>query len=332
MNDSSTHNIEVSVVIATYRRAWFLRRCIDALLSQDFNRQSFEITVVSDGPDHETAEAAADYSAVAHPRIKFLSLPRKGGPAAARNFGWTHSLGKLIAFTDDDCVPEEGWLKAMRSAFESTSLNNVAFSGQTVVPIPARPTDYEKNISHLADAEFITANCACTKSALDTVGGLDERFTTAWREDSDLQFKFIEHGIPIIKVGEAVVTHPVRKAPWGVSIREERKGIFNALLFKKYPKLYKERIQPEPPWHYYAITLLLIVFIFALASNNSFLAKASFAGWFVVTTWFIIRRLTSKSHSWKHILEMIVTSAVIPVLSLYWRFYGSWKFRTLLIP
>jgi GT2 family glycosyltransferase len=273
-----------------------------------------------------------EYSSVSHPRIRFFSLSRKRGPAAARNFGWAHACGTLIAFTDDDCIPDKGWLKALYTAFQNALMEKIAFAGKTIVPIPSAPTDYERNIAHLAKAEFITANCACTKKALIAVAGLDERFTMAWREDSDLQFKFIEHGIPIVKVNGAVVTHPVRKSPWGVSIREERKGIFNALLFKKYPRLYKERIQPEPPWNYYLIAFLLIAFIFSLGGNKSSLTKASFTGWLVLTGAFIVRRLATTNRSWKHVLEMVVTSAVIPVLSLYWRYYGNWKFRTLLIP
>jgi glycosyltransferase involved in cell wall biosynthesis len=332
MKEQSHNSCRVSVVVATYRRPQLLKRCIDAIASQDFPVELFELIIVSDGPDAESATVVKEYFAVKHPRIRFLSLSRKRGPAAARNFGWVHAYGTLIAFTDDDCIPHKGWLAALYAAFQDSSVEKIAFAGNTVVPVAPYPTDYERNIAHLAEAEFITANCACTKKALFAVAGLDERFTMAWREDSDLQFKFIEHGIPIVKVDKAIITHPVRKAPWGVSIREERKGIFNALLFKKYPRLYKERIQPEPPWHYYLMTFLLFVFVFSMAGNKSFLTKASLAGWLFLTGGFVIRRLESTDHSWKHVSEMIVTSAVIPILSLYWRYYGNWKFRTLLIP
>jgi glycosyltransferase involved in cell wall biosynthesis len=326
-------SLQVSVVVATYRRPQLLKRCIDAIAAQDFPLDSFELVIVSDGPDVDSAQVVKEYFADKHPQIRFMSLGQKRGPAAARNYGWTRAYGTLIAFTDDDCIPDSGWLTALYAAFQTAAyVGKIAFAGKTIVPIPPDLTDYEQNVAHLAEAEFITANCACTKKALISVAGLDERFTMAWREDSDLQFKFIEHGIPIVKVDKAVVTHPVRKAPWGISIREERKGIFNALLFKKYPRLYKERIEPEPPWHYYLITFLLLVYIFSLAGNKSFLTRASFAGWLLFTAAFVMRRLASTNRSWKHVFEMIVTSAVIPMLSLYWRYYGNLKFRTLLIP
>lgn len=216
-------------------------------------------------------------------------------------------------------------------AYEKQQLKEIAFSGNTLVPITQDPTDYEKNISRLAAAEFITANCACSKAALCRVGGFDERFKMAWREDSDLQFKFIENGIPIIKVFDAVVTHPVRKAPWGISIREERKGMFNALLYKKFPGLYRQKIRAHPPWHYYATLFFIVVSLAGVVLKEPVPKIAGLSGWLGMTTWFTRKRLQNTSHSWQHIAEMIFTSALIPVLSLFWKCYGSWKYKVLLI-
>ena len=70
----------------------------------------------------------------------------------------------------------------------------------------------------------------------------------AWREDSDLEFRLLQQGIPIWRLQNALVIHPVRKASWGVSLKEQKKGMFNALLYKKYPGLYRKKIQPRPGW------------------------------------------------------------------------------------
>lgn len=324
--------LKISVVIPTYQRPALLLRCFEALLAQNFTKDDYEIIVVSDGEDPATSRALASQQLEKFPVVEYYALPVKAGPAAARNFGLMLARGELVVFTDDDCIPGTAWLAAMWSAYERKERKEVAFSGHTVVPLKKEPTDYEKNISRLAAAEFITANCACSKAALYRVGGFDERFKMAWREDSDLQFKFIEYGIPIIKVPAAVVTHPVRKAPWGISIREERKGMFNALLYKKFPGLYRQKIQPNPPWHYYAIALFLILFLIGIFTDNRLLQIGGFSGWFLMTSWFAWRRLRDTSHSWKHVSEMMFTSAVIPVLSLFWKFYGSWKYKVLLIP
>lgn len=324
--------MKVSVVVPTYKRPHLVTRCVDALVQQSFPSSEFEIIVVTDGPDEETVKALETFRDKKAPVVKCYSLQKKKGPAAARNFGWRMSRSRLIAFTDDDCIPDKKWLEGFWNQFLKSAGSKIAFTGKTIVPIPPIPTDYERNIAQLANAEFITANCACTKLALEKVGGFDEQFTMAWREDSDLQFRFIEQRIPILPVRNAIVTHPVRKAPWGVSLKEERKGIFNALLYKKFPVLYKKRIQPMPPWHYYLILLFLILTLVGFISGSLIVTWTSLSAWFAFTLWFTTKRLMYTSHSFNHVIEMIVTSALIPILSLYWRLYGAWKFKAPLIP
>ncbi len=91
----------------------------------------------------------------------------------------------------------------------------MAFSRKNSVPLPERKTDFALNLAQLEHADFITANCACTKAALEKVGGFDERFKMAWREDSDLEFKFITKQIPIMPVPEALVIHPCKGGSLG---------------------------------------------------------------------------------------------------------------------
>lgn len=324
-------SLKISVVIPTYRRPALLLRCVQSLLRQDFRAHDFEVIVISDGDDDATSYAMTSLPTRKDPMVRYYPLPQKAGPAAARNLGWILADAPLVAFTDDDCIADEGWLQGMWSAYEAHQKPEIAFSGTTAVPIRKQPTDYEKNISHLAAAEFITANCACSKTALLRVGGFDERFKMAWREDSDLQFKFIDCGVPIFRVEGAKITHPVRKAPWGICMREERKGMFNALLYKKFPQLYTEKIQPALPWHYYATVTFIVALLQGFIFGVPALIVAGFAGWLAMTGWFAWRRLKTTSRAWPHVWEMILTSAVIPVISLFWKFYGSWKFKVLLI-
>ncbi len=92
---------------------------------------------------------------------------------------------------------------------------------------PARHlTDYELNARNLVRSEFVTANCFYRKQALEAVGGFDERFRMAWREDSDLFFSLLERSngsgpSAFVQAPDAVVVHPVRPAGWGVSISQQ---------------------------------------------------------------------------------------------------------------
>lgn len=321
-------SIRISVVIPTYKRPLLLMRCINALLHQDYSTSNFEIIVISDGEDDATREVIDSAGFKRFPVIRYYELPRRSGPAAARNLGWVLAQAELVAFTDDDCIPAPTWLAALWSAYVHAEAVDVAFAGSTEVPIMHNiPTYYERHIYERASGEFIAANCAATRSALQRVNGFDERFRMAWREDSDLQFRFILQQIPIIKVAGALVRHPVRKVPWGVSLTDERKRMFNALLYKKHPDLYREKIETDTPWDHFSIVFFLLVLFAGFVMAHPVTIFTGLAGWLVLSLWFAARRLRSTSHSWDHISEMMFTSAVLPVISIFWKLYGSLKFR-----
>jgi glycosyltransferase involved in cell wall biosynthesis len=321
-------SIRISVVIPTYNRPALLRNCLIALTNQSIEKSVYEVLVVSDGYDTATEEAV-NTLAKQFPFIQYLHLPQKKGPAAARNWGWKEAQAPLVAFTDDDTLPDVHWLSAYCEAYRNETF--MALTGPVKVPISSLPTDYEKNTAGLETAEFVTANCCCTKAALEAVRGFDERFSMAWREDSDLHFKLMMHQIPIKKVSQALVVHPVRQAPWGVSIKEQKKGFFNALLYKKYPQLYRQRIQPSPMWDYYIIVCCLLLVVIGIYQDNAKLSIVAALGWSLLTIRFIIKRLAFTRHSASHIGEMIVTSIAIPFLSVYWQLYGAVKYRVLFI-
>ena len=186
MSQVDKHNISkdplISVVIPTYQRPELISKCLKALQGQSFDKSLFETIVVHDGLDLITERKIKR----SFPAVRYYSLKEKKGPAAARNYGWLIAKGTLIAFTDDDCLPDKNWLKDVWSNYNSEE--EIAFAGKVDVPLPKSPTDFELNTGRLAKARFITANCICSKAALLKVGGFDERFSMAWREDSDLEF------------------------------------------------------------------------------------------------------------------------------------------------
>ncbi len=299
------------------------------MLQQRFDKQDYEIIVVSDGPDSETVDILKQWSVYQFPVLRHFCLPENRGPAAARNFGWLNARGRIVAFTDDDCLPDSHWLTEIYRNIGPDE--RAAITGRVIVPVSDKPTDYELNTMHLQTADFITANCACTKAALQEAGGFDEKFRMAWREDSDLQFKFIENNIPIKRVETAVVVHPVRQAAWGVSIKEQKKTMFDALLFKKYPQLFRKKVRPVSPVLYYGIIIFFMLMPVGLLAGKSALAGLGFVLWLLLTGVFVYKRLINTRRTPDHIAEMIATSMVIPFLSVYWQWYGAIKYKVLFI-
>jgi GT2 family glycosyltransferase len=316
----------ISVVVPSYRRPDLLARCLGALVAQTLDPESYEVLVADDAASDTTRRQVEDFAAAAKPAVRYLPVTGAHGPAAARNVGWRAARAPVIAFTDDDTVPDPNWLAAALGAFERDGAL-AAVTGQVVVPLPPGPTDYQRNEAGLEGAEFVTANCFCRRTILDAIGGFDDRFTAAWREDSDLHFNLLERGDKLVKVPEAVVVHPVRPAPWGVSLRMQRKSQFDALLYKKHPAQYRRHIRPSAPLDYYGILLALVVAVAGGITGSVLVSLVAVAVWVVLMGRFLARRLRGTSRAPSHIAEMVFTSLLIPALSVFWRLYGGVKFR-----
>src|SRR5690606_19736650 len=210
------------------------------------------------------------------------------------------------AFTDDDTIPGPDWLKAGLKRFVYGA---DAVTGKIIMPIADPPTDYELDASGLTRAEFVTANCFVRHDLLVATGGFDERYTAAWREDSDLHFALLERQARIVPAPDAIVVHPVRPARPGVSLGQQRKVMFDALLYKKWPRLYRERIRQHLPWLYFGIVASLAVALIALLAGRMAVAATAFALWLAGTLWFAWQRLRHTAHTPRHIAEMLATSA-----------------------
>ncbi|HZU68286.1 MAG TPA: glycosyltransferase [Ktedonobacteraceae bacterium] len=382
----------ISVVVPTYKRPDLLHQCLAALSMQDLDPSDYEIIVVDDAACENTRRQVDQWAACMRdrkpgscpvPAIRYIPVTGSHGPAVARNIGWRAAHGEIIAFTDDDCIPTPGWLSAGLATFNS---GVVGVSGKLVMPLDHIPTDYERDAVQLEKSEFVTANCFYRRDVLERVGGFDEHFRMAWREDSDLFFTIHEHveqcgyregmcaalmpgraqGVgserpqhlpaqtmmapasfkddhiakkparkgdncdpfhALIYVPRAVVIHPLRPAPWGISLKQQRKSMYNALLYKKHPQLYRQKVQAAPPWHYYCIVVALLIALASILAGFWFIALGAITAWMLMTGRFVLQRLRDTSHAPSHVLEMIVTSMLIPPLSIFWRIIGAIRFR-----
>lgn len=314
----------VSVVIPTRGRPELLARCLQFLLRQDYPSDRLEIVVVEDGGTGSAEMVLADVRP-ACPQIdlRYVRIP-PSGPAAARNRGWRLARGAIIAFTDDDTLPERRWLAEGVRPFAKGA---GAVSGQTRVPLPRRPTDYQRNVRGLERAPFATCNALCRRELLEAVGGFDERFTRAYREDSDLQFALLDAGARIVRHEAAVVHHPAPPGPPFVSLRLQRNQFFDALLYRKHPERFRTYISRHPPWRHYLITAAQLSSVLAAFSGRRRIAVLSGAVWLALVAQFFARRVRGALPTLGHVAEMGITSVLIPPVAVYWRLRGAWAFR-----
>lgn len=321
-------NPEFSVVIPTYLRPTQLMKCLDALSRQQLPHNQFEIIVVDDGDDRATAEIVQSFREVFGIEARYLAQAKRRGPAAARNRGWRAARGRIIAFTEDDCMPHPDWLPAVSPSFKRGAQ---AVSGQVKLTGAPRQSIAGRSKGFMDRAELSSANFFCLPAVLERVGGFTEDFDIAWREDSDLQFKLIRAGVRMGKCPEAVVEHPVRKSHWNNRLREERKYSYDALLYKRHPELYRQRMGHErhQVLEYYGAVFSFITGVFALLSGHSFVAVVGLAVWLLLTAEFLIRFWPKEQPTWDGIQQAFVMAVTTPYLSIFWRLHGAVKYRVL---
>ncbi|WP_080060106.1 glycosyltransferase family 2 protein [Spirosoma aerolatum] len=324
---------EFSVVIPTYQQPALLLKCLDALGRQRLPRDQFEVIIVDEGNSPETETAVQLFTKqVARNggplEVRYLAQPERRGPAAARNRGWRAARGRIIAFTDDDCLPESDWLSAALTCFQRGAQ---VMSGQLRVHLPEHPSPLDRTATILKRAEFMSANCFCRKSTLERVNGFEEAFDTAWREDSDLQFKFIQAGIPIGKCPEAIVIYHIRPCPWYGLLRDERNNCYDALLYKRHPSLFRERIPSyrRQIVQYYVSVISIMASLVGLCLGEWGLAMIGLSIWAILSTDLIMRHLPQETLTWTTAKHAIITALATPFLSVYWRLYGAVKYKVL---
>jgi GT2 family glycosyltransferase len=108
----------ISVVIPTRDRPARLADCVRQLARQEY--PSYEIIVVDNAPADPAAVPAALESLDLSVPVRYV-LEARGGLSWARNTGWRTAEADIIAFLDDDEVPDEHWLSEFVRGFSARS-------------------------------------------------------------------------------------------------------------------------------------------------------------------------------------------------------------------
>ncbi|WP_171168159.1 glycosyltransferase family 2 protein, partial [Streptomyces sp. I05A-00742] len=238
---NTTGSFAYAVVIPTVGRPC-LADCLDALASSA-GPEPREVIVVDDrrGPRH--ARPPLPLAALGPLRARAAVLVSGGrGPAAARNTGWRAAHSPWVVFLDDDVRVGPAWRDELTGDLLCAAADVGGIQGVIEVPLPAgrRPTDWERNTAGLAHARWATADMAYRASVLEAVGGFDERFPRAFREDADLALRVLAAGRRLER-GSRTTRHPVRPAgPW-VSVRNQAGNADDALMVRLHGPGWWER-------------------------------------------------------------------------------------------
>ena len=202
---AAPRELTFAVIVPTYRRPAQLARCLRALEAQRFPRDRFEVVVVVDG------EGAPPEGCGAARVIRQANA----GPGAARNRGAAATSADFLAFVDDDCVPDPGWLAAL--AERAAADPECGFGGAVVNALDANPyaaasqlivdlAYAHHNVDPAGATFFASNNLAFPAAAFRALGGFDAAFRTA-SEDRDLCARWVESGRRLTFVPEATIAH-----------------------------------------------------------------------------------------------------------------------------
>jgi GT2 family glycosyltransferase len=276
---------EVSVVVATYNRAARLSRLLEALRAQTHPRERFEVVVVDDGSSDETGALLGREAERGELRLRVLERERNGGWAVAREEGWRAATGEIVAFTDDDCVPDPEWLAAGLRACEQQP--GAIVQGRTE-PIPeeherlhplVRPFTRTLSVPG-PDPHFQTCNVFYSRSLLERAGGFDtEAFARVPGEDADLAWRALELGAGAAFAPEALVHHAIlRLGPLG---KLRYAAGWDLRVYARHPGLRRAYFKRRLFWkgsHY----LLVRALVARLLPRRMRLARAWLAGPYVI--------------------------------------------------
>lgn len=120
----------VTIVIPCYNVAKYIKRCIDSLVDQSF--QKFKVILVDDKSTDDTYQYLLQLQATSGLDIMVLQNSCNSGPAVSRNKGILEADTKYITFCDSDDRYEPDFLKTMVSLLEDNAAD-MAFCGYKVV-------------------------------------------------------------------------------------------------------------------------------------------------------------------------------------------------------
>lgn len=227
----------ISVIVCTYNRCESLRDTLNALKGQAMDHEvAFEVIVVDNNSTDGTKAVVTEAARESRWPIRYV-FESAQGLSHARNRGIQEAQGEIVAFTDDDVVPDARWVEALAQAFLSESADCVGGRVKPLWGVPP-PKWLEEAIQAkrflavfslfdrgdtviVADTPDPTvaygANMAFRKSVFDTLGlfRIDLGVTgTVHRlgEDTDMVERCFLAGKRTVYTPHAIVYHKIPTA------------------------------------------------------------------------------------------------------------------------
>ncbi len=208
----------VSIVINTFNRVSDLRRLLESLQFLRYPGE-FEVIVVNGPSTDDTAALLTSWG----DKIKVESCPI-ANLSVSRNIGICAANGEIVAFLDDDSIPESNWLIELVPPYTDPQVGAVGgrvfdhtgFDFQHRFAIADRLSYANLTVkSELVGLSFpqtlsfptiLGANSSFRRAALLEIGGFDEEFEY-FLDETDVCLRLVDSGYMVRQVESAFVHH-----------------------------------------------------------------------------------------------------------------------------
>jgi GT2 family glycosyltransferase len=207
-----------TVVVPACSRPATLAECLARLApgTQTLPTSQYEVIVTDDSPERVVHDLVAER----FPWVHWTAGPRRG-PATNRNHGAAQARHEWLAFTDDDCLPEPGWLAAFAEVISQPNSPPLeVLEGRTYADRPRRSLA-ERSPLNTHGGYLWSCNLAVRAEVFRRLGGFNEGFPFAAMEDVDFARRLRAAGAPERFVAAAGICHPWReilgfRATWNI--------------------------------------------------------------------------------------------------------------------
>ena len=107
----------VDVVVCTRNRSRLLEGSCEAILKQDYPAELWRLVIVDNASTDDTFEVARALARRFPERVRAVQC-LEVGHSAARNWAARETASEILAFTDDDALPDPSWLRTLVEAME----------------------------------------------------------------------------------------------------------------------------------------------------------------------------------------------------------------------
>ena len=236
----------MSVVLPSYNRREKLAKVLDGLEQQAFPTDRFETVVVLDGSTDGSAEMIR--SRETRLRLRLVEQQNRG-IAAARNRGVLEAGHAVVAFIDDDIVPEPQWLAVHAQAHRDATSDHVALG---YYPPMIRDASlwgqlvrswWEEHFRRKAEpnhhwtyVDFDGGNASLPLQLFRAFGGFDEDFRIR-REDWELGVRMLDAGARFAYYPTAKSLHYLDTSLATALRHERQQARADVLIATKHPQM-----------------------------------------------------------------------------------------------